>query len=772
MKVKFFSILFLLGLLLTPAFSSIFTMPEHFVYNNYFYSSTSQNIRGSAVNGWIADRSNGREISISQNGIYSNEVNAGQEKRIYQNLTAGFTGNVSVYLAGSLTAVCVYDETISVGLMDDDFNVLGSGTILSSDSYSGGFSGSINIDLSTNTASKVYISLTTGISNCYTDTYLTQINIYNTDETTSAYTFNATNPISQTETGTEIIQMDAYSGLTNDTIKFYFIPNSADNSTSQTFNEYDFFFNTADGDYFYNIWMPDVEVENAGVYVLNGNNNAEFLKNITFIKIDNLENFDLNYNSDVDRFEINFDIPTLLTGYNYNNYQIVIRKTGESTILKQLLFNDSGWSSGIKTFDGFTAEKTGGVLWVYYNYSFPDNNDDLTNPYITSQYKYKQEINSSSYLTSFFNYDYYTLSINFWKFYSTTTGNEYGSWDITFNDDIKITPTINDITKPAWSVEILKNNGDVYTYIPDSYLVPYYVNLTIGVNLINIKDSNGIIKKSAVITKYKLFEILNQTLLNSNFDQECYNNGSINDCDYNIMPAHFFTRSLFTEYFNLDGSGANIETDIYCKKNENLTLYYSSDVNCQNTAFIPSYQTTNYEGLNGSYYPSYLSFNTPISETTHRSLYEFLLNNSDLLSLNDWDFNQQVMNFYKNENCWDQFYYIPKNTECVLKQYYWTNLTNKESLNISFKATTSLLDDVKTNDIFFEMKSECKLNRFKTDLFGNQIPASALDYLGYYSCVINDFIVSNTMTAYYLGFIITAVIISKYLMDLFGLNKK
>ena len=694
-----------------------------------------------------------------------------------QSLAENMTGNITISLNTSLNRLGTTSAyyIIEVEFLNASGNIINN-TQMVRTSYTGDTSFSvltktINLYNNVSTSLRFRVFIDSEVSSTLNARFLIHnLNAYKTDEAVASYQLNGSTPSDNLITGSDLIDFDAYSNLANDSIKFYWLENPDDDFSSKIITFYNLSHIT--GNYFTRYWGSSDGFNDSAFYVSNKNGNAYIIKNITMTRIPNLENFTANYNSILKRFEISFLMPDKWEGYDI--YQIILRKEGSYNSIYQFVINESGWDIGTKRFNGFWADKSNeGFLTVYYDYDFTLNPDKMG--YLEADYKFRHYFGnfSGDWEDSFESTDWdaylFNLGINTWTAKETLTGEELSLTDSVFEKGITITPTINNINLPQWDI-ILENDFGTYNYVLLDYYASYYLNLSNGWNNIKIMSFNFFTTaKQYNIKLLSKFEIFNQTLKDDDFGEVCFSNESETTCLNDSMINSFFIETLTDEQMLDDGSGISIITDIYCEKNGSLTLYYSNAENCFNAQFVSNNKINSANPFN-----SWMTFQSDYNKLTHESLYHYLLNNSYVLNLEDWEFNADIMGFYRNEPCQDRLFYIPKNVNCLLVQSYYDINDSKHSVNISFSSAKSLKDEIVSNsEDFKEIVSQCSLgSQTKKDLFGNTIPYDFFDYLGYGTCKVVNFLETSSGLAYKVGFLILAVILSNYLLDLFGIKGK
>jgi hypothetical protein len=545
------------------------------------------------------------------------------------------------------------------------------------------------------------------------------------------------------------IRQDAYSSSATDSIKYYFLNSSGIVSLSSAFS---YVGTTANGEYYRSFLTPD-SLANQDIYYLNKFNNSIFVRNVSMSKINNLNNFSLSYDNNLKKFSISWNVSALPVGYNYNAFYINLYKQSGG-LIKSFYFNDSSIANyNVVLNDGWTIYKAIGrtTYLISYPYDLDANLFDKDEPIVRANYYYTQNIDSTDYKSSLSSNYYYTMLLNTWRIYESGTNNEFSVYDITSNPSIVVVPTINDVSNPCWSVK-LRSWTDETIYYPSNCFGEYELELLQGTNFVEIYDSFGELQYYRIIDVYSNFLINNMTLKDSIFGDVCESNITDSSCNYESLDNYFFIESKTDGEILSSSLGDGIETAIFCERNGSMSLMYSNFESCSNQQMIGSVS-------NGSYW---MTFQSNYNKLTHESLYDYLYNNTPILALDEWDFTQNVLNFYKGEDCSQRFFFVPKNVNCVVKQFYYDVNSSKQVMNVSFVSTKSIYDMVHSSSDMIDFTNVCSINPLTADVW---------TYLGFASCKIYTFLLIGSSVVYQVGFLILALILSKFIFDLFKVNK-
>jgi hypothetical protein len=747
--------------LIIPAYSysdTIFNANEVSIYNNYFYGNDSALNLNQEYNGYKLVTNSGNQNSCyltKDSGLYAytgdNSVTCEWEYVLMNNLTTdkNYTYQYNwTYRTGTGSFDQYTSVTISLYGYNGTWNLLNTSSKETPSVLTRNFKGY--------NYSKLKFLLSTTHSNVANGWFvkLYWFRLYDRDTIGTSYNTQIVKPSMDSTSYIGLSVPIEYKTTKFDAsyVPFYYV--GAGENFNYTTGVWEMgnilSFSYLDSENYYrysggSTFLYDTDYSNFALYVTPVNSwNALISKNMQVLRMTALTNINIDKQSN--QITISFKEPSqtsIITGTKTNTYNIILSKSG--SVIKNFYFPQTDLVNNVKNYADFSVQRylSGSDYYIKITY-----NDNITPPIEDYSLTARYTQNNGS-ITAYSSMAYNDETF-FYKYIALYESNEtepmvrvFNSYDYTDYDYAYAFPTYLDEDVDWFISNTCLDTGVSYVSTPDDFYSGINIPLCKGENEIRIFDNDLSINTYYYITYNYNSTLLNMSLLNFDNSLVCYSNDSFNNCNYNSLSKDFYVKTIHDNY-----NYTLLSVNMFCDVNGTIESFYSDLLTTNNLYWLPYgiYEDTN---------ELIMIFNKKYNINTLTGLNDWLLSNPDVIKQNEYDFVKILMNSYvKNLPQENKFFYTPSGYNCYLQTSF-----NDNSLNVSFKGTYSLYNDIKVSNLFFELNSGCILDRYKNN--------NIFDYANYGSCLFTTFISDNSNTFYYITFLTICIIISKVLLGLF-----
>jgi len=745
--------------------TQIFNSNDDILFNPYFYAPTNTTIDRAYSMGWLHTRGGSGsgtfkltpygfgvfEGSHTDTGAYngSNIEQIGNfpqgQKTIYINWSLTGTGSLG---ATYKMDVLFYNST---GNLVNSTNLITKATSTNNPSYFNQIS-TANIYLSSNCTKIIikYYNPFTGVSySTSASMFINDFRIKNTDTIGSDYYFTITQPVSSNQILSKpfINFQTKINKLGSSEVRGYTLSeDNFNNITGIITYDLSLKYTYFSAGYYYFEGSLFQEFKNASFILQNEFGNNLMITNLTTSYIPAPTNLSISISrtgsataSGINNYlTFYFKVPTRLISNSLLTYSIVMKYN--NTGITGITFQDLGGKVSYKADNYFlSASKTTINGTQYYKLVFQYRSSEPIQVYeFLASYIESDLTDSDNYYWSNWASEQSILYVKSFKIYeyNGTIGKELKRTDVIESSDIYITP-LSSGENPYWYMkhyDAFHKVNPLQVYTPLNPVIPLIYNLSYGENILTFQDNDGTIGDAYYITVKNNATLLNISIVNAeNLEIDCYTNDTFTNCENLEINEPY---ELITYHNNYNYTYINVK--VYCENDGIMKLYYSDVWN----AILTDYSGFGNAQLN-------IPINPEFSTQRFSDLTQYLRENSGLIKLEDYEFNKKIMEWMSLQTQSNKALFLPAYTDCIIIEDF-----NNNSLNVSVRATNSLLTQIKQSAFIYELTSSCDIMKVKYNAIG--IKYEEEDYLSYYWCVIKSSIASNWETIVNLGYLFLA----------------